>query len=126
MPVVDYDYMKPYIDRIANGDTSSILCFKPFQNSVLVNRKDHGDTNSSSEQIASLNEKQELTDLVDVELGREYEVFVTNYTGLYRFRVGDVLRVAGFNKTPQFNFVGRKNVVLSIGTDKTDAAELQN
>ncbi|KAJ7959614.1 putative Indole-3-acetic acid-amido synthetase GH3.6 [Quillaja saponaria] len=55
-----------------------------------VNRKDHGDTNSTSEQIASLNENQELTDLVDVELGREYEVVVTNYTGLYRCRVDEV------------------------------------
>ncbi|RVW94801.1 Indole-3-acetic acid-amido synthetase GH3.6 [Vitis vinifera] len=45
---------------------------------------------------------------------------------LYRYRVGDVLRVAGFkNKAPQFNFVCRKNVVLSIDSDKTDEVELQ-
>lgn len=48
-------------------------------------------------------------------------------SGLYRYRVGDVLRVAGFkNKAPQFNFVCRKNVVLSIDSDKTDEVELQN
>lgn len=47
--------------------------------------------------------------------------------GLYRYRVGDVLRVAGFkNKAPQFNFICRKNVVLSIDSDKTDEVELQN
>lgn len=47
--------------------------------------------------------------------------------GLYRYRVGDILRVAGFkNKAPQFNFVCRKNVVLSIDSDKTDEVELQN
>lgn len=35
--------------------------------------------------------------------------------------------MAGFkNKAPQFNFVCRKNVVLSIDTDKTDEVELQN
>ncbi|KAF2285882.1 hypothetical protein GH714_008678 [Hevea brasiliensis] len=46
---------------------------------------------------------------------------------LYRYRVGDVLRVAGFkNKAPQFNFICRKNVVLSIESDKTDEVELQN
>jgi auxin responsive GH3 family protein len=39
--------------------------------------------------------------------------------------VGDVLRVAGFkNQAPMFNFVRRKNVVLSIDSDKTDEAEL--
>jgi len=39
--------------------------------------------------------------------------------------VGDVLRVAGFkNQAPMFNFLRRKNVVLSIDSDKTDEAEL--
>lgn len=77
----------------------------------------------------SLNEKEqkELVELVDVKLGQEYELVVTTYAGLYRYRVGDVLKVAGFkNKAPQFNFVCRKNVVLSIDSDKTDEVELQN
>ncbi|KAL3652506.1 hypothetical protein CASFOL_002187 [Castilleja foliolosa] len=92
----------------------------------------HRNNNGVSDSIAmpkSLNEKeqQELVDLVDVKLGLEYELVVTTYAGLYRYRVGDVLRVAGFkNNAPQFNFVCRKNVVLSIDTDKTDEVELQN
>uniref|UniRef100_A0A1J3IML0 Indole-3-acetic acid-amido synthetase GH3.6 n=1 Tax=Noccaea caerulescens TaxID=107243 RepID=A0A1J3IML0_NOCCA len=72
-------------------------------------------------------EQQELVDLVDVKLGQEYELVVTTYAGLYRYRVGDVLRVAGFkNNAPQFSFICRKNVVLSIDADKTDEVELQN
>ncbi|XP_075478566.1 indole-3-acetic acid-amido synthetase GH3.6-like [Primulina tabacum] len=72
-------------------------------------------------------EQQELVDLVDVKLGQEYELVVTTYAGLYRYRVGDVLRVAGFkNNAPQFNFICRKNVVLSIDSDKTDEVELHN
>ncbi|CAK9139761.1 unnamed protein product [Ilex paraguariensis] len=72
-------------------------------------------------------EQQELIDLVDVKIGQEYELVITTYAGLYRYRVGDVLRVAGFkNKAPQFNFICRKNVVLSIDSDKTDEVELQN
>ncbi|XP_061375159.1 indole-3-acetic acid-amido synthetase GH3.5-like [Gastrolobium bilobum] len=85
--------------------------------------------NRSNEITGSLNEKeqQELVELVDVKLGQEYELVITTYTGLYRYRVGDVLRVAGFkNKAPQFNFVCRKNVVLSIDSDKTDEVELLN
>lgn len=72
-------------------------------------------------------EQQELVDLVDVKLGQEYELVVTTYAGLYRYRVGDVLSVAGFkNNAPQFSFICRKNVVLSIDSDKTDEVELQN
>ncbi|OWM79184.1 probable indole-3-acetic acid-amido synthetase GH3.1 [Punica granatum] len=68
----------------------------------------------------------ELVDLVDVEVGKEYELIITTYTGLYRYRVGDILRVTGFhNSAPQFHFVRRKNVLLSIDSDKTDEAELQ-
>ncbi|KDO47942.1 hypothetical protein CISIN_1g007532mg [Citrus sinensis] len=66
-------------------------------------------------------------DLVDVEMGKEYELVITTYAGLYRYRVGDILRVIGFhNSAPQFHFVRRKNVLLSIESDKTDEAELQN
>ncbi|XP_044490165.1 probable indole-3-acetic acid-amido synthetase GH3.1 [Mangifera indica] len=67
-----------------------------------------------------------LVDLVDVEVGKEYELVITTYAGLYRYRVGDILRVTGFhNSAPQFHFVRRKNVLLSIDSDKTDEAELQ-
>nr|AEL22119.1 GH31 [Echinochloa crus-galli] len=68
----------------------------------------------------------QLVDLARVEAGREYELVITTYAGLYRYRVGDILRVAGFhNAAPQFRFVRRKNVLLSIESDKTDEAELQ-
>ncbi|KAL0362750.1 UNVERIFIED_CONTAM: Indole-3-acetic acid-amido synthetase GH3.6 [Sesamum calycinum] len=100
------------------------MCYYEF----LPVHRNNGLTNSIS-MPKSLNEKeqQELVDLVDVKLGQEYELVVTTYAGLYRYRVGDVLRVAGFkNNAPQFNFVCRKNVVLSIDTDKTDEVELQN
>ncbi|GAA0160143.1 hypothetical protein LIER_16765 [Lithospermum erythrorhizon] len=69
---------------------------------------------------------QELVELADVEIGKEYELVITTYAGLYRYKVGDILRVTGFhNSAPQFQFVRRKNVLLSIDSDKTDEAELQ-
>ncbi|GAB2274852.1 hypothetical protein Dimus_009624 [Dionaea muscipula] len=72
-------------------------------------------------------ETDELVDLVDVKLGEAYELVITTYSGLYRYRVGDLLRVASFkNKAPQFNFICRKNVALSIDSDKTDEVELHN
>ncbi|TVT97965.1 hypothetical protein EJB05_56765, partial [Eragrostis curvula] len=70
--------------------------------------------------------QQQLVELAHVEAGREYELVITSYTGMCRYRVGDVLRVTGFhNAAPQFQYVRRRNVVLSIGSDKTEEAELQ-
>ncbi|KAL6190694.1 hypothetical protein ACLB2K_037088 [Fragaria x ananassa] len=72
-------------------------------------------------------EKLETVDLVDVKLGHYYELVVTTFTGLYRYRVGDMLMVTGFhNNAPQFRFMHRKNVVLSIDTDKTNEEDLLN
>ncbi|XP_024534171.1 indole-3-acetic acid-amido synthetase GH3.5 [Selaginella moellendorffii] len=67
----------------------------------------------------------ELVELVDVKMGHEYELVITTYAGLCRYRVGDILRVTGFhNSAPQFAFVCRKNVVLSIDSDKTGEEDL--
>ncbi|CAN8229079.1 unnamed protein product [Cochlearia groenlandica] len=67
-----------------------------------------------------------LVELADVEVGKEYELVITTYAGLYRYKVGDILCVTGFhNSAPQFKFIRRKNVLLSIESDKTDEAELQ-
>ncbi|KAE9614265.1 putative GH3 family protein [Lupinus albus] len=73
------------------------------------------------------NDSCDLVELANVEVGKYYELVITTYAGLCRYRVGDILQVTGFhNKAPQFRFVRRKNVLLSIDSDKTDEAELQN
>ncbi|KAL1207053.1 Indole-3-acetic acid-amido synthetase GH3.15 [Cardamine amara subsp. amara] len=70
-------------------------------------------------------ENSEVVDLVDVKIGRDYEPVVTTFSGLYRYRLGDVLRVTGFyNNAPQFRFVGRQKVILSIDMDKTYEEDL--
>ncbi len=49
------------------------------------------------------------------------------FLGLYRYCVGDVLKVKGFRKTtPIFEYIRRQNVVLSIASEKTDEAELNS
>lgn len=74
----------------------------------------------------NINSNPELINLVDVEVGKEYEIVITTYAGLYRYQVGDILRCTGFhNSAPEFKFLKRKNVVLSIDADKTDEFELQ-
>lgn len=67
-----------------------------------------------------------LVELADVEVGKEYEMVITTYAGLYRYCVGDILQVTGFhNAAPQFRFVRRKNVLLIVDCGKTDETELQ-
>ncbi|EYU25269.1 hypothetical protein MIMGU_mgv1a0193691mg, partial [Erythranthe guttata] len=62
----------------------------------------------------------------DVEIGKEYEVVITNSSGLYRYRMGDVLKVTGFHhKSPKLQFVRRKNVLLNIDWEKTNEVDLQ-
>ncbi|KAL6657382.1 hypothetical protein ACP70R_005162 [Stipagrostis hirtigluma subsp. patula] len=72
-------------------------------------------------------DNDKLVSLVDVKVGCYYELVVTTFSGLYRYRVGDVLQVTGFyNRTPQFKFICRKNVILSIDSDKTNEEDLHN
>ncbi|MQL75868.1 hypothetical protein Taro_008255 [Colocasia esculenta] len=64
--------------------------------------------------------------LADVVLGKEYEIIVTNFAGLYRYRLGDVLRVTGFhNTTPELQFVCRRSLVLTLNIDKNTERDLQ-
>ncbi|KAG4930661.1 hypothetical protein JHK84_047649 [Glycine max] len=85
----------------------------------------HEEDLSSSSSSSTLS--RDSLDLADLELGKSYELIVTTYSGLCRYRVGDILQVTGFHNTaPHFSFVRRKNVLLSIDSDKTDEAELQN
>ncbi|KAG0589054.1 hypothetical protein KC19_2G288100 [Ceratodon purpureus] len=71
-------------------------------------------------------EGMQVLEACDLEVGKEYEILVTNYSGLYRYRLGDSIRVTSFHKTlPLFAFVRRLSVVLSVHVEKTDEEELQ-
>jgi jasmonic acid-amino synthetase len=47
-------------------------------------------------------------------------------SGLYRYRLGDVVKVKGFyNSTPKLQFVCRRNLMLNINIDKNTEKDLQ-
>lgn len=47
-------------------------------------------------------------------------------TGLYRYRLGDVVKVMGFhNSTPELKFVCRRNLLLTVNIDKNTEKDLQ-
>ncbi|KAK5810611.1 hypothetical protein PVK06_025927 [Gossypium arboreum] len=87
-------------------------CVTDSQNQVQLNAMSH-------------HEDTGPVDLVNVKLGQCYEVLVTSSTGLYRYRVGDIIKVTGFhNNTPQFQFVGRQNVALGVDMERTSEADI--
>lgn len=64
--------------------------------------------------------------LTEVKVGEEYEVIVTTFAGLYRYRLGDVVKVTGFhNSTPELQFICRRNLLLTINIDKNTEKDLQ-
>lgn len=64
--------------------------------------------------------------LTEVKVGEEYEIIITNFAGLYRYRLGDVVKVKGFhNLTPELQFIYRRNLLLTINIDKNTEKDLQ-
>ncbi len=55
-----------------------------------------------------------------------YEIVVTNYSGLYRYRMKDVLRVTGFDGgEPILEFAFRKNQAYNLAGEKMDICHLE-
>lgn len=57
--------------------------------------------------------------LHELERGRVYEIVITNAAGLYRYRIGDVVKVTSFiNNLPRIEFIGRTGKVCSMTGEK--------
>ncbi|KAG6419511.1 hypothetical protein SASPL_121733 [Salvia splendens] len=65
--------------------------------------------------------------LSQVKMGKEYEIVLTTFTGLYRYRLGDVVEVTGFHRnTPKLNFICRRKLILTVNIDKNTEKDLQS
>ncbi len=63
--------------------------------------------------------------LDEVEEGKDYELVITNQSGFYRYRMGDVIRVVGFyNETPMVEFRYRRKNLLSLAGEKVTEQQL--
>ncbi|THG20542.1 hypothetical protein TEA_010206 [Camellia sinensis var. sinensis] len=64
--------------------------------------------------------------LTEVKVGEEYEIILTTFAGLYRYRLRDVVKVVGFhNSTPELQFIYRSNLLLTINIDKNTEKDVQ-
>lgn len=58
--------------------------------------------------------------LDQIEVGKDYEIIVTNFSGLYRYRILDIVRVTGnYNQSKKIKFLYRSNMGLNVANEKT-------
>ena len=56
----------------------------------------------------------------ELEVGEVYEVVVTNLSGLFRYKLHDVVEVTGYyNETPILKYIYRRNQLISLAGEKT-------
>lgn len=70
----------------------------------------------------SLESREERPRRIDeLETGREYEILVTNFSGFYRYRLEDIVKVTGFcGESPVVEVCFRKNQAINIAGEKMD------
>lgn len=55
-----------------------------------------------------------------LEVGKKYELIVSNFSGLYRYRMEDVVLVTRMhNNTPEIEFLYRRNLGMNLANEKT-------
>lgn len=60
-----------------------------------------------------------LLTIKDLEIGKEYELILTNMSGFYRYRIEDVVKVTGYYyQSPKVTFCYRLNQIANISGEK--------
>ena len=63
---------------------------------------------------------EDVVTMDGVEVGGEYELIITNLSGLYRYRIRDAVRVTGmFGRIPTIRFLYRMDQTVSVLGEKT-------
>ncbi len=63
-----------------------------------------------------------LLTIKDLEVGKEYEIILTNMSGFYRYQIQDVIKVTGFyNQSPKITFCYRLNQIGNISGEKVSS-----
>ena len=65
-------------------------------------------------------EKPKVLTVDEIELEKNYELVITTYSGLARYRFGDVIKIVGFyNEAPEIEFKYRSGQLLDCFGEKT-------
>ncbi len=59
----------------------------------------------------------------ELEVGKEYELLLTTFAGLYRYDIHDIVRVNGFHgNTPNIEFISKAGEILNVAQEKMPAS----
>ncbi|KAF8888339.1 GH3 auxin-responsive promoter [Infundibulicybe gibba] len=71
---------------------------------------------------------EHITQAWDLQVGKKYELILTTREGFWRYRLGDVLEIAGFapeDGSPLIRFLERRNAIMRISEEFVSEAELR-
>ncbi|MBO4359421.1 MAG: GH3 auxin-responsive promoter family protein [Eubacteriaceae bacterium] len=69
--------------------------------------------------------EEKILSLDELVPGGEYEIVITNQAGLYRYRIGDIIKCEGYmNGCPIISFARRKGHPVSLCGEKTSEEDL--
>lgn len=72
-----------------------------------------------------IKEPHKILTMSELKTGGKYEIIFTNRSGLYRYRLGDVVEVVGwFDRAPVVKYSYRINQVINIAGEKTNCEQL--
>ena len=63
----------------------------------------------------------------ELNIGQQYEVVLTTYSGLYRYKMGDVVKVTGYQDgSPMLEVMFRKSIALNIAGEKVTVTQIED
>ncbi|MDR2830910.1 MAG: GH3 auxin-responsive promoter family protein [Methanobrevibacter sp.] len=70
-------------------------------------------------------DSNEILSAWELKEGSEYEIILTTYSGLYRYKIHDIIKVCGFlGDTPDIEFISKSKEILNISQEKVPASLL--
>ncbi len=77
--------------------------------------------------LSETGEGEKIYTIRDVEVGSKYELLITTFSGAYRYAIGDVVEVVGFEgQAPVVRVCYRKSQVINIADEKMNVRQLEN
>ena len=62
----------------------------------------------------------------ELKVGELYEPVITNFSGLYRYKMSDIVKITGYvGESPRMEFMFRKSQALNIAGEKYDMRQLE-
>ena len=77
-------------------------------------------TDSCYYEFIPIDDEDKIYSINELEIGKEYEIVITNQAGLYRYRCGDIIKVVDYlSECPYIQFSRRYGQLLNVTGEKT-------